>query len=252
MEVKLKKVKRNCFDEFYSKCIDSFVRGIDPFFDEQELENISDPIVINGKEVTINIDFDSYLSVIKSPDSQAHKKAKVSYKLAKDFESFDGEKIPVNILYDKYLWTYLNLKYFSCLIDELFFEDEKNKMSRFDRYYFNIQDGFFDRLGLWFLWYFGYVLDAKESRIITAFEFIDPVKAVFERNMAKNYKVIRAFVDAIEVNNKDSKLKAKYNRTVIPKAYNAMASVTVLDSIEYEELVKVTADFQRFMLNEVK
>ena len=121
----------------------------------------------------------------------------------------------------------------------------ENKIKQF---YFNA--GEISRTGLLFLWVMVDRLGSQNDFEIThtAFEFVDPVKAILERTMSKNPAMLRAFVQGIINNNKDSRFKSDKFRSKVPSHISCYASVSVLEALEYDELVNVITEQQKAII----
>ena len=68
---------------------------------------------------------------------------------------------------------------------------------------------------------------------VTAFHYVDPVKAIYERTLSRNPDVFRAFVQALY---NIGGLKSKYRQSV-PNAISCYARMNILDAYSFEELV---------------
>ena len=83
---------------------------------------------------------------------------------------------------------------------------------------------------------------------VTAFEFVDPVKAIFERTMSRNPLVLQAFVQGIINNNKNAKFKRDEYRLKVPNNISCFAAVNYLDDYDYTELVKTITEQQALLI----
>ena len=249
MLVKLSKIKKECFDELKNIIIDDFKSKGFLSLNDGLVEMYSAPLIINGKEVELEIDIDKYEKIVNEDTFVYTKMAKVGMELQKDFE-LASEYIPRNIYHDKEFWAYLSLTTFKNVVKGLRASLEEGKINadKIKQYYLNI--GETSRTGLLFVWVMVDQLDSKgDFEIIhTAFEFIDPVKAILERTMSKNPKILRAFVEGIIRNGKNSKFKSKEFKSKMPSHISCYASVSVLDALEYSELVDVIAEQQKAII----
>jgi hypothetical protein len=91
--------------------------------------------------------------------------------------------------------------------------------------------------------------DDDEFFIKTAFEFIDPVKAIYERAMGRNPILIKAFVQSIINNDCDKRLKGDKYKSKIPKHINCFSCINILDVYGYDELVDVLTKQINTILN---
>lgn len=251
MKIQLKKVKDDEVGLLVERCINDYENTHKLTVTLEELNKISDNIKIGSEIIIVNIEIEEYNAIIYSNDSQYIKKSLLSKKLYDDFKTtVNGTKIPYNIMLIKEMWAYLSLGYFKDSIMYLLFDEDFDKYyeSRISRYYFSLGSKI-DRTGFQFLWCIGEKLDGDYNLLKVAHEFIDPVKAVFERSMAKNSKVLKAFVEGIIVNNCDKRFKNTNYRKFIPYNFNSYAAITMLDAFDYDNLVKEIAKLQKCLLS---
>ena len=85
------------------------------------------------------------------------------------------------------------------------------------------------------------MLDSEEDEkmSITAFHFIDPVRAIYERTMSRNPIVLKAYVQAIINNDCDPRIKNNKYRLKVPNNISCFARMNILDAYDYGELVNV-------------
>ena len=249
MVIKLQRIKKECFDELKNIIIEDFKSSGILSFNDELVEEYSAPLIINGKEVELEIDIVKYEKIVSEDAFVYTKMAKVGMELQKDFESAT-EYIPRNIYHEKEFWAYLSLTLFKDVVKGLRASLEEGKISadKIKQYYFNI--GETSRTGLLFVWVMVDQLDSNGDFDIihTAFEFVDPVKAILERTMSKNPQILRAFVEGIIRNGKNSKFKSKEFKSKMPSHISCYASVSVLDALEYSELVDVIAEQQKAII----
>lgn len=257
MKIKLKRIKYmdNEYANLKERILSDYEKKGQISVSEEEIDNVSEDIIWKDKCIYIDVDMDSINEIAKSEMPNNQKNAAYATLFQNIFNN-EELNLPTNLVYDRYLWTYLNLTFFKKAIYIIYFEkDVQNcnkkgedlKRDKVERYYFNECDpSKLDRTGFRFNWYMGEILDAKnhEERCKTAFEFIDSVKAIGERTLSNNYDVLNAYVDAIIKNNKNSKFKDKELRKVIPAHINCCAAVLMYDAYEYDELVDIIADEQ--------
>ncbi len=220
------------------------------------IEKISQDVLWKDRSIYVEVDMKRINKIVNSNTSNYQKNAALAVEFKKIFSTV-GQDLPVNLLYDPLLWTYLNLTIFKDNIYKMYFKNVKAKDEEYDedkveRYYFNeVSLAKLDRSGFRYNWYMGEILDSINNmeRCQTAFEFIDTVKAVGERTLSNNYNILKAYIDAIIVNNKDPKFKDKELRKVIPAHINCCAAVLMFDAYEYSELVNIIAEEQKKIIN---
>ncbi len=253
MLIELKEIKSDKTGELLDRCISDYEQYQSITVTKDELDEISDYITYNNNQLTVDLDIERYQEIVDSNLQQYEKKAQLCYLIFKEFKDINGYMLPFNIAFKEEVWTYLNLAYFRDMIMKLLFDDDEDKYynSRIKRYYFNYGNiSKIDRTSFRFFWYFAYALDGDLERLMIAWEFIDPVKSVFERTIARNPRIIKAYVDSIKNNNCDTRFKSDKYRKLIPKNFNSYAAITMLDSIEeYDELVDVVSALQKELLN---
>lgn len=249
MLIELKKIKSDEVGPLLERCLSDYKKFNKLSITKEELDEISENITYESKKLAVDLDVDNYNKIVHSDLSQAKKKSQLCYLLNNEFKEINGYHIPFSVAFSKDVWTYLNLAYFKDMIMDLLFEEDDDPYykGRIERYYFNMGSNI-TRTSFRFFWYFGYMLDSDPDRLDVAWEFIDPVKAVFERVLARNPSVFKAFVDGIAINGKDDRFKSNKFRLLIPKNFNSYAAVTLLDCIDYEELVNTVANLQKKLL----
>ena len=250
MTIKLCKIKKDRFDELKKYIIKEFESTKTLSFPEKLIESYSEPIIINGKYIEIEIDLNKYLTIINKNQFLYAKQAEIAIELHKDIRS-DTTNIPRSLFYEKEFWAYLSLTVFKDVVIGLRDSLKKGNINadKIKQFYFNT--GEISRTGLLFLWSMVDRLDSKDDNIIrVAFEFIDPVKAVLERTMSKNPDILRAFVQGIINNNNDSKFKSDKFRSRVPSHISCYASVSVIDALDYNELVDIITKEQYAIISE--
>lgn len=250
MIITLSKIKKDKYDELVRLVTEKFEVTRELIFDDNIIEENSEPIVIDGQAVELDIDLDKYHSILIEEGFGYTKFAKIGMQLHKDLKS-DTVKLPRNMLYEKEIWAYLSFSIFKDIVKELRLKDTgKITGNKIKQFYFNT--GPISRTGLLFLWVMVDRLDSEDDFEIThtAFEFIDPVKAVLERTMSRNPDIIKAFVQGIINNNKDSRFKSDRFRSKVPSHISCYASVNILDVLEYDELVDAITEQQKSIISE--
>lgn len=222
MNLTLKRISYDRYDELMGMI------NIDTFFDKtkndilKRVEEFSDPVRYNGQPILISIDLDKYVNAINESNSKGEASAKIAKILYEDF-TIEDKHLPDSIMYEKEVWTYLNLTAFFELTKMKFISedaDEDKLIGKIKRYYFN--DGGLsklDRTGLRYLWVLADILTTNKSSdlIDIAIEFADPFKAVQECVLGNNPMVLKAYALAIKKLNCDARLKNHYFRKLVPK-----------------------------------
>ena len=187
MEVYLKRVKRTEFDELMKTVTDGFVQTKCIELSDEELESVSENVVVNSKLIRFSYNPNEYMNIVNSKLQTYEKLAKIGMKLHKDSKDIDGTIIPTNIMYEKEVWTYLSFKIFADVVKKLRLDDDdKMNVDKIERFYFNVRTR--SRTGLLFVWSMIDILGSEDEEEISrvAFHFIDPVKAIYERAMSRN------------------------------------------------------------------
>jgi hypothetical protein len=245
MEIKLCKIDKNRFDELKNVIVENFESTNKLDFTDDFIASYAVPLVVEGQYVTVNFDVEKYEAIAKEEGFGYTKFAKIGMQLHKDLQKATAS-IPRNVFYEKELWAYLSMTVFKNIVKDLRLKDEdKITANKISQFYFN--SGEISRTGLMFLLVMVDRLNSQDDFEIThtAFEFVDPVKAILERTMSKNPNIIRAFVQGIINNNKDSRFKSDKYRSKVPSNISCYASVNILDSLEYDELVYVITQEQQ-------
>lgn len=246
MVVKLCKVKKDQFDELKTSILKIFESSGDLNIPEGVVESYSEPIHIEGKCVEVDIDLDKYSSIVNEEGFLYTKQAKVGMELHKDLKS-SAHQIPRYLFYEKEFWAYLSLTAFKDIVKGLRASLEVGKINadKISRFYFNT--GKINRTCLLFIWVMIDQLDCENDFEIahTAFEFVDPVKQALDYSMSKNPAILKAFTQGIINNGKDSKFKSDKFRAKVSSHISCYASVSMLDALEYDELVDVITEQQK-------
>ena len=250
MNVKLRKIKKDHFDDLTKVIIGEFKSTGTLSFNDEIIESYSEPFIINGEQLEVEIDIDKYNSIVSEDVFGYTKMAKVGMELHKDLK-LTNIQIPRNVFHEKEFWAYLSLTIFKDVVKGLrtSLEEDKVNEDKIKRFYFNT--GGASRTGLLFVWVMIDQLDSADNFDIThtAFEFVDPVKAILERTMSRNPMILKAFVQGIINNDKNQKFKGKIFKSKMPSHISCYASVSVLDALEYDELVEVITEEQRAIIS---
>ena len=248
MKIKLHRIKREKYDDLLQLVVNNFNQSGNLIFDAETVQSYSEPIIIEGQNVEVDIDIDKYVEIASESGFGYTKFAKIGMCLHKDFNS-EKLNIPRNIFYEKEFWTYISVIYFYDIVKMLRLQsEEKITENKIKQFYFNA--GEISRTGLLFLWCMVDRLGSENDFEIThtAFEFVDPVKAILERTMSKNPDILRAFVQGIINNGKSSSFKSDKYRSKVPSHISCYASISVLDALEYNELVEVITEQQKAII----
>ena len=249
MKVTLKRISKTMWDELISDVTTRFKDTGKIDIDKKKVEESSEIVFSNGIPIELSIDSSKYNKIVKVDDYKYNKIAKLILELRKDIKMQDGSKIAMNILNEKEVWSYLSLVVFDEIVKDLRLDDEdKITPDKIERFYFNTKTR--SRTGLLFIWTMGDLLDSDDEFFIkTAFEFIDPVKAIYERAMGRNPILIKAFVQSIINNNCDKRLKGDKYKSKSPKHINCFSCINILDVYGYDELVDVLTKQINTILN---
>ena len=246
MEIILKRIKRDSYDELLAKVISDSVKNNSLTIDERLVESVSE-VIVNGEEgYKINFDIEDYNGIVAKENKKYEKRAMIGQQLNKDL---DKTGIPQNVLYEKEVWAWLSIVVFRKVVEAIWLGQDNINEEHIKREVFNCGNHI-DRTGLFFVWSIINRLGSKDDYVFskTAFEFIDPVKAIHERTMSKNPEVLRAFVQGILNNGKDSKFKNKEYRLKVPNHISCYARTNMLDAYTYEELVSFMTEEQKLIL----
>lgn len=238
MEVVLKRISKDAWDELMRSITSQFESTKNLIIDDLAVESASEDILINGETVRINVDVDKYKEIVDSDVYTYEKLADLGMLLRNDFKMKNGEALPSNIMNEKEVWAYFSLTIFKDIVKSLRMEDDdKINIDKIERFYFNTKTK--SRTGLLFVWTMAEMLNSNERDFnITAFEFIDPVKAIYERAMSRNPIILKAFVQGIINNGCDKRLKNNKYRSKVPSHISCYSCVNILDVYSYDELVE--------------
>ena len=238
MDVVLKRISKDAWDGLMQDITSKFKRTQSIIIDSVAVEDAAEDILINGETVKFDIDVDKYKKIVESDVYTYEKLADLGMLLRKDFKMKNGEALPSNIMNEKEVWAYFSLTVFKDVVKSLRMDDDdKVNVDKIERFYFNTKTK--SRTGLLFVWTMAEMLDSNNRDFnITAFEFIDPVKAIYERAMSRNQIVLKAFVQGIINNGCDKRLKSNKYRSKIPSHISCYSCVNILDVYSYDELVE--------------
>lgn len=250
MEITLKRIKKDSFDELLEHTLEIYAKKKELIIDEEYVQNCSEIVYVSGVEVKCSFELEQYNEIVSRDDKGYNKLADIGMLLHKELRTKASGNIPKNILYEKEIWAYLSLTIFKDIVKKLRLDDdEKMNEDKIARFYFNVRG--ISRTGLFFLWCMIDRLESENNYKMShvAFEFIDPVKAIFERTMSKNPKILQAFTQGIINNECDRRFKNKVFKLKVPNNISCLASITMLDSLDYDSLVNVITEQQKMILN---
>ena len=245
MKFQLKRVKNDCYDEIVDTALKNFFGTIEET--KQKVETESDFVLINGKKIDIDIDLDLYFGILEKYQKAEKRDIEIAKLLHKDFKN-SSISIPDYILYEKEVWTYLNICVFFDIVSKRYpdIKDHKNEeaKNKIKNFYF-CHNNTYDRTGLRWLWIFANVTYDdyyQYSLLETGREFIDPVKAIYECCIGRNKILFKAYIRAIELLNKDSRIRGTNGKTIVPKHIRNCALMNVYESYtDVETLANIIA-----------
>lgn len=244
MEVALKRIKKSAFDDVLKKYIDTFNKEGKLEIEDGLLETSSEEIKVNGKSIIVDLDVEKYEKIVAQDTFKYNIVSEIGMLLHKELKGIDGTIIPSYYMFEKEFWTYLTLKIFHNVVIKLRLSEgiTENKIKQF---IFNI--GTTSRTGLKYLWVMVDRLGSEDDERMTkvAFEFIDPVKAILERDMSKESIVLKAFVQAIINNDCNKIFKQTGHRTKMPNYISCYAGINMLDAYDYNQLVEIITREQK-------
>ena len=253
MEVVLKRISKDAWDELMQSVTSEFERTQKIAIDDVAVENAAEIVCINGEAIKIDIDVEKYKKIANTDAFIYEKRTDLGMLLCNDLKMKDGQALPYNILNEKEVWAYLSLTVFKDVVKALSLADEeKISVDKIRRFYFNkyTTQSNKSRIGLLFVWNMVATLDTNDRNfILTAFKFIDPVKAIYERAMGKNKIIVKAFVQGIINNNCDKRLRNDRYRSRIPSHISCYSCVNILDVYSYDELVENITEQIKTILN---
>ncbi len=252
MKILLRKIRKDKFDDLKNSIIEDFESNGILSFPEELIESSSEPVLIGGQQVEMDIDIDKYLSFINEPPPYYTRQAKVGMELYKDFKSANLQ-LPRNLFYEKEFWAYMSLTIFKDVVKGLrkVLDENTPTSNNILQYYFNA-GGKPTRTGLLFVWIMIDQLNCGDDFEVahTAFEFVDPARQVLEYSIAKNPAIFSAFIKGIIKNNKDSKFKNKKYWVKTCAHISCYASISMLEALDYDDLVDVITREQKAIISE--
>ncbi len=258
MEIILKRVTYGKYDEFKDKFLEDVANSSAEYI-IKNYDNYLEEITINGQIITFDLDVVGAKEIIDNEFSINNKNPMeiIDIKLSKLFyESLSiNANIPSYLLYEREVWTYLNCFVLFDLVKKRFFSEEKSieERGRIERA-FLCNDSTIDRTGFRWLWALAeatYDPNLEFSLTETARQFIDPVKAIYERTMGLNRNVFKAYIRSIQLLDCDMRIKNSKYRSILPTHIRNLATMKIYESIDdLEELALIfSVDIKEFLDN---
>ena len=258
MEVILRRISYAKYDGFIEANIDHFASLSKEDF-EKNYDYVLEDICIDGETVLVNIDVEEminiYNNVIEFNEYNPMEAIDIRYaELLYKALSVDTN-IPKYVLYEKEVWAYLNCFILLDVVKKRFFADEGSFLNkgRIMRVVF-CDESVIDRTGLRWLWALAdatYSDTYGFSLMSTARQFIDPVKALYERVMGTNRMVFQAYVRAIQLLEYDLRIKSEKFRSLLPTHIRNLATMKIYESYNSVEdlAVVIASDIKDFLDN---
>ncbi len=224
----------------YDQLIDYI--NVDNFFNRdselsKKVSEYSQPVTIDNQPILIDIDIEQYYIILNNSKSKSESSVSISKLLFKDF-TLNGKPLPESIMYEKEVWTYLNLTVFFELTKRKYIDgelDDEKLLGKIKRLYFNTGGlSKLDRTGLRNLWVLADALSTNGNNdlIDIAFGFYDPFKAIQECVLGNNKIVLKAYALAFKKLDFDKRLKNAYFRKIIPKHIRNHACTNFYDGYD--------------------
>lgn len=244
MEVKLKRLRKSSFDDIMKKYIDTYEKEEKLLVDDELIEEHSEEIKVDGKTIVVDLSIEKYEEIVNQDTYKYNIISEIGMLLHKELKGIGGICIPMYYMFEKEFWTYLTLKVFHNIIIKLRLNDEVNE-NKIKQFVFNV--GTTSRTGLKFIWIMVDKLGSENNEQMTkvAFEFIDPVKAILERDMSKESIVLKAFVQGIMNNGCNKIFKQNIHRNRMPNYISCFAGINMLDAYDYDQLVEIITKEQK-------
>lgn len=250
MEAVLRRISYGKYDDFIEQNLSSFPSLSKDYFCKN-YEHVTEDIIVEGKAITFDIDIDEFIEIFENivEFNDQNPMEAIDIKFAEMlYKTFTlHTSIPKYVMYEKEVWAYLNCFVLFDIVKKRFFSNEESLKDegRIKRVFF-CDDSTIDRTGLRWLWA---LADATydEKYIFgltsTARQFIDPVKALYERTMGTNRTVFKAYIRAIQLLDLDSRIKSGKFRSILPTHIRNLATMKIYESIDsIEELSAIFAD----------
>ena len=248
MEFTLKRIAYAKYDDFIEKVLES-TPNIDLAFFEQ-LDDMTEDVLVGGKNIILNIDVDELESIINkvSTDNDQNPMQSIDVKFSELLyrQLYLDEFVPNYLLYEKEVWAYINCFILFDVVKKRYFAEEGdlNNKKRIENVML-CNNSTIDRTGLRWLWALSnsaYDPSYGFRLVDTAYKFIDPVKALFERTLSSNKILFKAFIRSIEILNFDSRIKSGKFRSILLTHIRNLATMKMYESVDsVEELAQIFA-----------
>ena len=248
MEFTLKRIAYAKYDDFIEKVLES-TPNIDLAFFEQ-LDDMTEDVLVGGKNIILNIDVDELESIINkvSTDNDQNPMQSIDVKFSELLyrQLYLDEFVPNYLLYEKEVWAYINCFILFDVVKKRYFAEEGdlNNKKRIENVML-CNNSTIERTGLRWLWALSnsaYDPSYGFRLVDTAYKFIDPVKALFERTLSSNKILFKAFIRSIEILNFDSRIKSGKFRSILLTHIRNLATMKMYESVDsVEELAQIFA-----------
>lgn len=250
MRFNIRKLKSESLSLFSKDFTLEMFESLD-FFKEgtKKYEDTTEKIL--GLDYSLDLDIENYLNVAKKELYTKDANKQISYLLYNDLKKLS---IPKYIFYESGFWAFLNMYVFKDLISYLYFQKKHNenddeeklaitKLDKYKRYFFNLVPfSNISRTGMWFLWHVGSKIGENGSNELydVAFDFIDPVKAMIERNQGKNNKILLCWLKVLKNLDEKNKIKVKSKKfkSAIPTHLNNLSVIYSLESLDEDKIIE--------------
>lgn len=248
MEFTLKRIAYAKYDDFIEKVLES-TPNIDLAFFKQ-LDDMTEDVLVGGKNIILNIDVDELESIIDKvyTDNDQNPMQSIDVKFSELLyrQLYLDEFVPNYLLYEKEVWAYINCFILFDVVKKRYFAEEGdlNNKKRIENVML-CNNSTIDRTGLRWLWALSnsaYSPSYGFRLVDTAYKFIDPVKALFERTLGSNKILFKAFIRSIEILNFDSRIKSGKFRSILLTHIRNLATMKMYESVDsVEELAQIFA-----------
>ena len=255
--MEIRKLNEEIYGKYIENTLNEYEEHEDLIYMFSNVDKYSKLLKSKGQTLSVNIDIDKYMRIVDGNGKQSEKNVKLSKLLYEDFK-----KIPINIMLDKYVWAYMNIKIFYEVIQKHIIDyrlsqirksdEEKKKEMKglISRHYFSkVPKSKITRSGMRWLWYCAYILEGDTAYIEKTQKYIDPVRAMFERNFSNDRNVLKAYIDCIEKISiaKKRNLNDRERTTVATHIY-CVGAVSRFATYEREELINYLEEQANYMI----
>ena len=248
MEFTLKRIAYAKYDDFIEKVLESAPNINLAFF--EQLDDMTEDVLVGGKNIILNIDVNKLESIIDevSTDNDQNPMQSIDVKFSELLyrQLYLDEFVPNYLLYEKEVWAYINCFILFDVVKKRYFavEGDLNNKKRIENVML-CNNSTIDRTGLRWLWALSnsaYDPSYGFRLVDTAYKFIDPVKALFERTLGSNKILFKAFIRSIEILNFDSRIKSGKFRSILLTHIRNLATMKMYESVDsVEELAQIFA-----------